>query len=382
MLDLYQNPEVQSRLEKYNKQPLDLLKLSSVLAKQFSAEERHWIADWIELAPKVFTKFGVASLLCDRLALEQSTAQDLGRWKANLWQHGAGVLDLCCGMGGDSMFLPTAVSVCGVDLDPLRIAMYKANTKILGCAREAYVGNALQPPCSADFFQIDPARRSDLSGNQRRLVNLTPNWSEVSTLSKKFLGGLVKLPPSFPLSELPEQAALTYLGTSGDCRECLVGLGSMASTMVQAIEVSSGARFAAERAEVDTARLEVQNVGQFLIEPSPTLVRSHLFPLWAAPYSLWQIDPSIAYLSGDQEVPANPWCTCYRVLDACPLGTERVKAMLKKHGIRPMTLKKRGVEVEPAVELKRLKINEGIPGILFYTRIQNEKFAILTLPPF
>ena len=155
----------------------------------------------------------------------------------------------------------------------------------------------------------------------------------------------------------------------------------MASPVVQAIEVESGQHFSAHREEVETARLPVQDLGRYLLEPSPTLVRSHLFPLWASPLGLWQIDASIAYLSGDSEMPASPWYTSFPVLDQCPLGTERVKAMLKNHGIKPMTLKKRGVEVEPAVELKRLKISSGVPGVLFYTRIQNQKVAILTLMP-
>jgi hypothetical protein len=180
-------------------------------------------------------------------------------------------------------------------------------------------------------------------------------------LAPKFHGGLVKLPPGFPLSELPHDAMLTYLGSSGDCRECLVGLGSMASAQVQAVEVESGQTLSAMRAEVEQARLPVQELGPYLFEPSPTLVRSHLFPVWAAPLGLWQIDANIAYVSGDAFL--------------------RVKTMLKNHGIRPMTLKKRGVEVEPAVELKRLKIDSGEPGILFYTRMQNQKVAILTQMP-
>ena len=68
----------------------------------------------------------------------------------------------------------------------------------------------------------------------------------------------------------------------------------------------------------------------------------------------------------------------FAVLDSVPLGTSAVKNMLKKHGIGKLTLKKRGVEIIPEEEIKRLKPKGKNEGILFYTRIAGEKTAILT----
>jgi hypothetical protein len=52
--------------------------------------------------------------------------------------------------------------------------------------------------------------------------------------------------------------------------------------------------------------------------------------------------------------------------------------MLKKHGIGKLTLKKRGVEIIPEEEIKRLKPKGKNEGVLFYTRIAGEKTALLT----
>ena len=72
---------------------LDALQVSTRLAKDgFSNEERSAIMDYMALIPKFREKFfdkvspPDAFLLCDKLALEQSTAQDIGRWKAGLWK--------------------------------------------------------------------------------------------------------------------------------------------------------------------------------------------------------------------------------------------------------------------------------------------------------
>ena len=57
-----------------------------------------------------------------------------------------------------------------------------------------------------------------------------------------------------------------------------------------------------------------------------------------------------------------------------------VRAMLKKHDIGRITLKKRGVEIIPEKEIKRLDPRGSREAILFYTRIRGEKAAILALP--
>src|SRR5574344_373095 len=108
----------------------DLLKVSEILSKSYTIEERKSIMDYMLLVSKIQKKFETQTLLlCDTLALEQSTAKDIGAWKQSLWPKEGRVNDLCCGMGGDSFFIPQSLSVTGVDLDPLRLEMYRYNTK-------------------------------------------------------------------------------------------------------------------------------------------------------------------------------------------------------------------------------------------------------------
>ena len=52
--------------------------------------------------------------------------------------------------------------------------------------------------------------------------------------------------------------------------------------------------------------------------------------------------------------------------------------MLKEHDIGKITLKLRGVKLDPDAEIKRLKPKGKSEAILFYTRAQGEKTAILT----
>ena len=93
---LLTSAKVQEFIRDAFKRKLDALQISTALNKAgYSNEDRAAIMDYMALVPKFREKFcsgknnGTARgvfLLCDKLALEQSTAQDIGRWKATLWE--------------------------------------------------------------------------------------------------------------------------------------------------------------------------------------------------------------------------------------------------------------------------------------------------------
>jgi len=118
-------------------------------------------------------------------------------------------------------------------------------------------------------------------------------------------------------------------------------------------------------------------LGNFILEPIPVLIRSHLFLSEAKKCGFWQIDSTLAYLSCEELPPERKGFAAYKVIDQSSLSTNNVKTMLKKHNIGKLTLKKRGVEVVPEAEIHRLSPKGEKEGILFYTRVLGEKRAIL-----
>jgi SAM-dependent methyltransferase len=407
---------------------MDALQVSTRLNKDgYSNEERAAIMDYMALIPKFREKFFAEPerkekfLLCDKLALEQSTAQDIGRWKANLWPSEGSVNDLCCGMGGDSFFLPASLKVTGVDLDENRLAMYRYNLQAFGkdadtrCAdvREVAHENDSTGSLKADFFTIDPARRALEGENQRDLRNLTPSLEEVVDISRHYKGGMAKLPPGYPPAEIPDGTEIIYIGGHSDCRECLVLFGELAKNpdTVRAVIVDKSGEALAEwsrprnhadetldddlqekldkndslegkdrtyRTATSKSDLPLGELGKYLSEPSPVLIRSHLFnaAALACDANARLISEGIAYVTSENSLPA-PGFSCYEVLAHVEIATGAVRAMLKEHDIGKITLKLRGVKLDPDAEIKRLKPKGKESAILFYTRAYGEKVAIL-----
>ena len=450
--ELLTSAKVQDFIELATKKKMDALQVSTHLAKEFSNEDRAAIMDYMALVPKFRDKFFAENsiksakkapasfLLCDKLALEQSTAQDIGRWKSTLWERARQankninsetaptVHDLCCGMGGDSFYLPKDFLTIGVDLDENRLEMYRYNSKvmrdsddhtILADVREIAKQNdsesvTLALP-KADYFTIDPARRAIESENQRDLRNLTPTFEEVIEISKHYKGGMAKIPPGYPISEIPRGTEILYIGSRTDCRECLVLFGELAQSpdYVRAVMVDKTGNAIAEWSEIRDEKREARNeseqsqydhnyelegrdrvyttassesdlplgsVSKFISEPSPVLLRSHLFGVVALAHdeSTHLISPGIAYTTSEKPLPS-PGFANFEVLDSAEISTGAVRAMLKAHDVGKLTLKLRGVKVDPDQEIKRLKPKGKNSAILFYTRLNGEKVAILTL---
>ena len=453
--ELLTSAKVQDFIELATKKKMDALQISTHLAKEFSNEERAAIMDYMALVPKFRDKFfaensgkpaknaPAAFLLCDKLALEQSTAQDIGRWKSTLWECARQanksnsenkssetapvVHDLCCGMGGDSFYLPKDFLTIGVDLDENRLEMYRYNSKvmrdsddhtILADVREIAKQNdtksvTLALP-KANYFTIDPARRAIEGENQRDLRNLTPTFEEVIEIAKHYKGGMAKIPPGYPICEIPRGTEILYIGSRTDCRECLVLFGELAQEPdhVRAVMVDKAGNAIAEWSEMRDEKRETRNeseqsqydhnyelegrdrvyttassesdlplggISKFIAEPAPVLLRSHLFGVVALTHdeTTHLISPGIAYVTSEKPLPA-PAFANYEILESSEISTSAVRALLKSHDIGKLTLKLRGVKVDPDQEIKRLKPKGKNAATLFYTRLNGEKIAILT----
>ena len=225
---------------------------------------------------------------------------------------------------------------------------------------------------------------------------------------------MAKLPPGYPPAEIPDGTEILYLGGHSDCRECLVLFGELAKhpDTVHAVIVGKTGETLAEwsrkrdrsletldddlqekldrndslegkdrtyRTATSRSDLPLGEISKYLAEPAPVLIRSHLFNAAAIAHApeAHLISEGIAYVTSEIPLPA-PAFASYEILAHTEIATGAVRAMLKDHGIGKITLKLRGVKLDPDAETKRLKKKKKNEAILFYTRAQGEKIAILT----
>ncbi|MGL1936158.1 MAG: class I SAM-dependent methyltransferase [Fibrobacterales bacterium] len=384
-LEFLKREQTKATVDEYSKnfKESDALTLASKLAKSFTIEERSALISYLKLVPKFQKKYATQELLlCDQLALEQSTSKATASYKAEKCKGVTSIADFCCGMGGDSYFIDPSITVHGVDLSPERIAMYQHNMGLLHPNFTVTHGDVTTIELSADIVFIDPSRRS--KANSRRNWNpedLVPTIPQITEIVSRYAGAMVKMPPATPLEIIPFDCAVEYLGEGDECREMLLLTGTLApNKKVTAVNVLTGDTINAPiNRAIDSP--PVASVQNYLYEPYKSVIRAHLIDQLITNLNLTLIDPLIAYCTSETPV-SHPMLKRYRVIDTCPIGTKHVKKMVKKHTIGTLDIKKRGIRVEPAQEIKKIipkppKKGTHKHGILFYTLHNNTPIIIL-----
>ena len=300
-------------------------------------------------------KFGAqaAGLFFTPNGLEQATRPGLATWRAERFRA-AGVrrvLDLGCGIGADALaFVAAGLELVAVELDEATAVLAGAN---LG--REVVVGDGVElldelvDESTAVF--CDPARRT-ASGRTWRVEDLAPPWSFIEHL----LGSrtaCVKLGPGLPHALVPDDVAATWVSDGGDLLELSLWSVRWPATRA-AVLLPEGQVLTAADVGRPAATPGRPAVGEVLYEPDPAVIRAGLVDQLGSELGARRVNPGIAYLIGPDS-RATPFATGFEVLAVLDAGEKALRAWTRTERIGTLEIKKRGLDLDPAVLRRRLK---------------------------
>jgi THUMP domain-containing protein len=321
-------------------------------------------------------------MLFTPLGLEQLTHAELAAYKASRFPQGVRtVADLCCGLGGDSMYLPDRIRVAGLDLAPATLLAYRHNVSLRRGGPEAGLavqGDVALSPLRADVALLDPARRARGKSDRWQDQDMSPGWDVMEKLIARYPAMAIKLGPGIAFPEFMESHEWEYLGLRDECLEAVVWTGELGRPgWVRAVELPNGAYIEALRADLPDTFGETGAPGGFLYEPVKSVVRSHLFGVLASRLRLWQIDPRIAYLSGNEWV-RDPLLKAYRIIRELPYDNKAIKEFLRKEEVGRLEIKKRGVNLIPEEFRAGLRLSGPNQGTLIFTKVMERKTVFWT----
>jgi len=339
----------------------------------------------VQLRVRAVAKFGDAAphLFFTTDALEQATRSRVAAHRAARLAAaipGGSVIDLGCGIGGDLIaFARAGLIAAGIDQDPVRVEMARANLDALGLAGAVQVGDATAiDPVGFDAAFADPARR----GGRGRIFDVdgwAPPWPWVLEL----LNGrsVVKLAPGLPHDLVPPGVEAEWVSDSGDVKEAVLWSPGLATTDRRATVIGDGglATLTSEDDPYSVAERPVRKVGGFLYEPDGAVIRAGLITAVAAGVDGGLVDPHIAYVTSDESFHT-PFARSYRVLEHLPYREKPLKAALRARGIGRLTIKKRGVRIVPEELRKRLSLRGDEEATLVLTRVAGQGTALLVKP--
>ena len=121
-------------------------------------------------------------------------------------------------------------------------------------------------------------------------------------------------------------------------------------------------------------------MGAFIYEPHGAVIRARLIGDLARSLDAHALDEHIAYLSADAHTPT-PFADAFRVLDTFPVDPKKISPALTEHNIGTLEIKKRGVDIDPAVFRTKLKLRGANSATLLLMRrgvgARSQRVAIL-----
>ena len=333
-----------------------------------------------DLRARAVEKLGdlAASMYFTPDGLEQATRLSVASHRAaRLTAFGAStVVDLGCGIGGDLIALARAgLTVAGVDLDPVRVAVASANLDALGLPGAVGVADALEVDIIPfDVAFADPARRTG-RGRTFSLDSWTPPWSYVESL----LAGqaCVKTAPGIPHEVIPSGVEAEWVSDRGEVKEAALWGGRLATVARRATVIREGGL--ATLTEEDDPGADVVPLGRFLYEPDGAVIRAGLVTAVAAGVQGGLLDPHIAYVTADASFHT-PFARSYEVLETLPHRERALRAALHERGVGKLTIKKRGVDVIPDQLRKRLALTGDNEATIVLTRVDGHGTCLLVRP--
>ncbi|TCO57250.1 THUMP-like domain-containing protein [Actinocrispum wychmicini] len=302
-------------------------------------------------------------------SLQQATPAAVARHRADRFA-GRDVHDVTCSVGVDLMYTSyTARLAVGSDLDSVRVAMARHNTGL-----PVIRANALRPVTRNTAVLADPARR-DASGRRRwQPRDFMPPLDELADV---YAGRdmAVKCAPGIDPADVPWAGEIELVSLTGQVREACLWTGTLATPGVRrraSVLASTPGGWTITDAESDDCPVTAPS--GWVIDPDGAVVRAGLVRHYAARHGLAQLDPRIAYLTGDTPPPG---IRAFRVLEHGRYTEKALKQALARRGVGKLEILVRGLDVDPNTLRPRLRLRGPATATVVLTRIGSTPTALL-----
>jgi THUMP domain-like len=282
-------------------------------------------------------------------ALQQASAAPVALHRSKRLRDRV-IHDVTCSIGTELAALRgSAARVIGSDVDPVRLAMARRN---LADTVDLCRADALHPITRDTVVLADPARRS---GGRRRF-NPRDYQPALDELFETYRGRdlVVKCAPGIDfdaVAQLGFAGEIEVTSYHGSVREACLWSAGLAEAGVRRRASVLDRDEQLTDAEPDDC--PVRTVGRWIVDPDGAVVRAGLVRHFAARHALWQLDPNIAYLSGD-ELPSG--LRGFEVLEQLAFDERQLRRALAALDCGSVEILIRGVEVDPDALRLRLAL--------------------------
>jgi hypothetical protein len=216
-------------------------------------------------------------------------------------------------------------------------------------------------------WHLDPDRRPQ--GRRTTAVEWSsPGTETIERLLSQSPHAAIKLAPA---AEVPpgwtDRCELEWISRDRECRQLVAWHGDLASKPGQhtATALSADGRSSTSFSGEPNCEMSFADLDQYLFEPDSAVLAASLSGALAQDHGLSAVSAGIAYL------------TCFAVEEVLPLDLRKVGEALRERQIGRLEIKKRGVEHDPQLVRKQLRLQGDNEATLVLTKLHGKHAAIL-----
>jgi THUMP domain-like/RNA cap guanine-N2 methyltransferase len=346
----------------------------SDLARWRKSNPTEWVSAALRLVEgrrKGMAKFTRADRMwLDPVGVEQATAEVVARHKARRFAEGGDlVVDLCSGIGGDTLALAESSRVIAVDLDEgmgrrtlWNAGVYEVADRVLAVRSRA---ESFPIPPGARVH-VDPDRRAGGRPRAKGLADYVPGLDFLRRLASNARGGALKLGPAsdFEAHFGGPGFEVEVVSLGGECKEATAWFGDLASPEVRrrATVLPAGATWT----DLDGPLGATHAAGPLdarAFDPDPALIRSGLLDGFASRHGLRRIAAGVDLLTGSARVES-PFLAGFEVVEELPLDLKALRREVARRGLGPLEIKTRGLQTTPETYRAKLRPEGSNPATL------------------
>lgn len=353
--------------------PADVQRLRALC----TVDQARAVLELVELRRRGRAKFERADeMMFDRVALAQASGQVVAEHKAQRFERVVGgrpVLDLCCGIGGDTIALAGVGEVVAVDGCAVRVRMAGINVGVYGRADRCRLACADVRDVQGEGsgFHLDPDRR--YAGRRTvQLDELEPGPGFIEGLLSRLPTGAIKFSPATAYRDLPWAGEIEVVSCRGECKQMVLWTGDLAEARLRATTLPAGVSIT----DSGACCYDVGAMGEYVYDPDPSVARLRLLPQLAAMLDLRFLAAGQIVLTGDACL-ASDLATCFQVDEVVGFHRAKLRKHLRRRGIGRVAVKPRGVKVDVDRLAAELSGREGPERAVFLLRLGKKVVAVL-----
>ncbi len=357
--------EGESLLEKHKH--LSSKELDQLLLKKSDARLRD-VATLLKLRRKASQKFKKAKeMYFTSKGLEQSTQEELADYIASemlkIIPENSLVLEVGCGIGGNSLSLAKHFKVLAVESDPDHIKFAKKNAEIYKVKENiTFINSRIEdlPLKKVDAFFFDPQRERPGKTKTRSIFNSTPPVEKIAPLLlEKIPDGCIKISPAFDdqeIKKLPEHPGLEVVSKKNNNKLALLWLGRLNRFHRKATCFSEiGKKSLISKKEKEAPVTSIQN---YLYKPNKAVIKASLIDELAKKYNIKRISSKASLLTSEKVIKENDLLRVFEVIYHSD-SLRKLKRKLKEEGVGESQIMTENFFIKPEELRKKLKVKDG-----------------------